>query len=197
MKNLLLLLSCIILQSFTTVTTDPIDRNGVKRALTFDKTVFDLAWSSNPNKGYYIQECLPKGEKVESSNQMLSIQLLESDISINNVASQKLRELNERKKTDPICNYQVIENPDANEVIIDFLIGESKNDKMTIVEFNVYRYKQLELPEGKKAIILYFYSKKSYGERITPFLQTLKIERTKYINEMIGTDIPKVSIKEK
>ena len=101
------------------------------------------------------------------------------------------------EKTDPICNYQVIENTDAKEFIVDFLIGESKNDKMTIVEFNVYRYKQLELPEGKKAIILYFYSKRSYGERITPFLQTLKTERTKYINEMIRTDIPKVSIKGK
>ncbi|TDQ77957.1 hypothetical protein [Sphingobacterium yanglingense] len=197
MKNLLLLLSCIILQSFTAGINDPIDRIGVKGPLTFDKTVFNLAWSSTPNKGYYVQEYLPKGEKVESFNQMLSIQLLEADISINDVVSQKLRELNERKKTDPICNYQVIENPEANEVIVDFLIGESKNDKMTIVEFNVYRYKQLELPEGKKAIILYFYSKRSYGERITPFLQTLKTERTKYINEMIGTDIPKLSIKEK
>lgn len=107
MKNLLLL-SCIILQSFTTGINDPIDRIGVKGPLTFDKTAFNLAWSSNLNKGYYIQEYLPKGEKVESFNQILSIQLLEADISINNVASQKLRELNERKKTDPICNYQVI-----------------------------------------------------------------------------------------
>ncbi|MFD2555123.1 hypothetical protein [Sphingobacterium tabacisoli] len=197
MKNLLLLLSCIILQSFTTVANDPIDKIGVKGPLTFDKTVFNLAWSSNPNKGYYVQEYLPKGEKVENFNQMLSIQLLEADISINNVVSQKLRELNDRKKTDPICNYQVIENPDANEVIVDFLIGESKNDKMTVVEFNVYRYKQVELSDGKKAMLLYFYSKRSYGEGITSFLQTLKTERTKYINEMIGTDIPKVSIQDK
>lgn len=197
MKNLIILLSCIILQSFTTVTTDPIDRIGVKGPLTFDKTAFNLAWSSNPNKGYYVQEYLPKGEKVENFNQMLSIQLLEADISFNDVVGQKLRELNDRKKTDPICNYQVIENPDAKEVIVDFLIGESKNDKMTIVEFNVYRYKQLELSEGKKAIILYFYAKRGYGEGITSFLQTLKTERTKYINEMIGTDIPKVSIKDK
>ena len=68
---------------------------------------------------------------------------------------------------------------------------------MTIVEFNVYRYKQIEISKKKKAIIVYAYSKRSYGDEITNFFKTLKADRTNPLNQMISADIPTVTIENK
>ena len=102
-----------------------------------------------------------------------------------------------RKKTDAVCNYQVTESPDGKEFMVDFLLGESKDNKMTIVEFNVYHYKQIEISKKKKAIVVYAYSKRSYGEDITTFFNTLKEDRVNYLNQMISADIPTVTIEKK
>ena len=62
---------------------------------------------------------------------------------------------------DAVCNYQVAESPDGKEFIVDFLLGEGKDDKMTIVEFNIYHYRQIELAENHKELAVYAYSKRS------------------------------------
>jgi hypothetical protein len=196
MKNVLIALSTLFL-AFTTVTDNPIDKIGVKGPLEFSKTNFKLAWADKPNDKYYIQEYLPDGEKLESFNQMLTIHLFDTDIKTKDAVGQKVRELTERKKTDAVCNYQVTESPDGKEFIVDFLLGESKDNQMTIVEFNVYRYKQIEITKKKKAIIVYAFSKRSYGEDIAAFFKTLKADRTEYLNEMISADIPTVTIENK
>ena len=186
-----------LLFSFTTISDNPVDRLGVKGPLEFNKINFKLAWTDKPNDIYYIQEYLPDGEKLESFSQMLTIHLFDTDIKTKDAVGQKVKELTERKKTDAVCNYQVTESPDGKEFIVDFLLGESKDDKMTIVEFNVYRYKQIEISKKKKAIIVYAYSKRSYGDNITNFFKTLKADRTNYLNQMISADIPTVIIDSK
>lgn len=117
-----------LLFSFTTITDNPVDRLGVKGPLEFNKINFKLAWSDKPNDNYYIQEYLPDGENLESFNQMLTIHLFDTDIKTKDAVGQKVRELTERKKTDDVCNYQVTESPDGKEFIVDFLLGESKDD---------------------------------------------------------------------
>lgn len=67
---------------------------------------------------------------------------------------------------------------------------------MAITEFNVYRYSQVDLGNNKKAILIYFYSKRSYGNEITEFLKKLSLERIKYLNEMISAKMPSVKILE-
>lgn len=196
MKKTLIALSALFF-SFTTASDNPVDGIGVKGPLEFGKTNFKLAWTDKPNDRYYIQEYLPDGEKLESFNQMLTIHLLDTDIKTEDAVGQKVRELTERKKTDAVCNYQVTESPDGKEFIIDFLLGESKNNQMIIVEFNVYRYKQIEIAKKRKAVIVYAFSKRSYGEGITAFFKTLKDDRTEYLNEMISADIPTVTIDNK
>ena len=84
----------------------------------------------------------------------------------------------------------------AKSLLLTFYSGESKDDKMTIAEFNVYRYKQIEIAKKKKAIVVYTYSKRSYGDDITTFFKTLKDDRINYLNQMILADIPPVTITE-
>jgi hypothetical protein len=196
MKEVLIVFSALFF-SFTTVTDNSVDRIGVKGPLKFGKTEFKLVWSDKPNDKYYIQEYLPNGEKLENFNQMLTIHLFDTNIKLEDAVRQKVRELTERKKTDAVCNYQVTESPDGKEFIVDFLLGESQDDQMTVVEFNVYRYKQIEIAKKKKGIIVYAFSKRSYGEDITAFFKTLSVDRTNYLNEMISVDIPAVVIENK
>jgi hypothetical protein len=180
--------------SFTTITDNSVDRLGVKGPLVFNKINFKLTWTDKPNDKYYIQEYLPVGEKSESFNQMLTIHLFVTDITTENAVKQKVKELTARKQYDAVCNFQVSESPDGKEKIVDFLLGESKEDNLTIVEFNVYRYKQILIDKKKKAIIVYAYTKRSYGNEIKSFLKSLDDYKTQYLNEMISAEIPTVKI---
>ena len=193
MKYSLILLSLLFL-SFTISSDKVEDTLGVKGPLKFNNIDFNLAWTDKPTENYYIQEYLPDGEKVESFNQMLTIHLFDTDINTKEAVQQKVKDLTKRKKTDPVCNYVMTESPDGKEFMVDFLLGESKCDKMTIVEFNVYRYKQVELGANKKGILVYAFSKRSYGDDITPFFKTLRSDRTGYLNQMISAEIPLVAV---
>jgi hypothetical protein len=194
MKIFTLALS-IALLTFTTTNINPIDNLGVDGPLSFNNTSFELKWSDKPSDIYYIQEYLPSGEDLDNFNQMITIHLFDTDIKLKDAVDQKLSELNKRKETDSVCNYQVTESPDGKEFIIDFLLGESKEDKMTIVEFNVYHYRQIELDNNRNAIAVYAYSKRSYGDNITDFFKTLKEDRISHLNEMISIQKPIINIR--
>jgi hypothetical protein len=196
MKNYLLIVVTALF-SFTSITDNPTERLGVAGPLTFNNTSFSLVWTDKPQDTYYIQEYLPAGEKVESFNQMLTIHLFATDIKLKNAVQQKVKELNNRKKTDPTCNYMVTESPDGKEFMVDFLMGESKNDKMTIAEFNVYRYKQIDLGENKKGILVFAFSKRAYGDDLTSFYKNLKSDRDDYLNAMINSTLPVVNVNDK
>ena len=191
-KYLFILLT--LSMSFTNTSNDPEDRIGVPGPLTFNKTTFNISWTDKPTDTYYIQEYLPAGENIEKFHQMLTLHLNDRDIELKDVVKQKVDELNNRKKTDPTCNFRVNENPGAKEFMLDFILGESHGDKMTIVEFNIYRYKQVDLDDKKKGILVYAYSKRAYSDEITPFYKKLKNERTDLLNAMINSEIPAVKI---
>jgi len=192
MKYSLILLS-LLFSSFTTSSKLADDRLGVKGPLKFNNINFHLVWADKPSEKYHLQEYLPEGEKVETFNEMLTIHLFDTDIKTKDAVQQKIKELTKRRKTDPVCNYVVTESPDGKEFMVDFLLSESKGYEMTIVEFNVYRYKQVDIGANNKGIIVYAYSKRSYGDDITPFFKTLKNDRTEYLNQMISAEIPVVT----
>lgn len=196
MKKYLLIVATILM-SFTNFKNEPVDRVGVKGPLTFNNTSFNLAWTAKPSDTYYIQEYLPQKETADHFNQMMSIFLLVGDTKLKNAVQQKIKELDTRKKTDPTCNYIVTNNPDETEYMVDFILGEGKNYQMEVEEFNIYRYKQVDLGANKKGILVYAYSKRAYGKDITPFFKNLKTERINLLNTMIETEMPVVTIADK
>jgi hypothetical protein len=183
-----------IFQFFSPFKEEPKDKINVKGPLTFNNTKFQLAWASNPNEKYYVQEYLPQNEELAKFNQMLTVNVFITDIDVKIAVEQKVKELENRKKTDQTCNYQINESPDREEFIIDFILSESKDNKLTIAEFNAYRFKQIKLDKGKKAIIVYAYSKRSYADKITDFLKNLGKERIGYLNAIISTELPQIKI---
>jgi hypothetical protein len=191
-KHVLVILT--LLTSFKPTGEEPVERLGVKGPLTFNGTSFQLAWTSNPADNYFIQEYLPAGENVEHFHHMMSLFLETGHTTLKKVVSEKVAELDQRKKTDPTCHYLLIQNPDSSEYILDFVLGESKNDKMTTEEFTIYRFKEVDLGNNKKGVLIFAFSKRAYGNDITPFYQNLKTDREKLINAMIDTELPAIHI---
>ncbi len=191
MKYLLIVLTC--LSAITSFAQSAEDRVGVKGPLNFDGKKFNLSWTSHPNADYYIQEYIPAGEKAESFNEMISVFFIKTDRSVVDEMTKKAEEITARKKTDPVANFKTYTNEQTGEAAIDFLVGASEGDKMTIVEFNFYRYKQVQLSLGK-GILIFAYSKRSYGDSITNFLKSLSDIRNKYIGLMIEQKLPEIKL---
>ena len=188
-----LLFFCIALLSFTN-STDPVDRIGVKEPLKFNDLSFALSWSDHPKDYYYIQEYLPQNETSEHFNQMLTLHVFDKDVTAEAAMNQKVKELEIRKKTDKLCNYQVIESPDGKEFVVDFLLSQSIGDKLSVIEFNAYRYKKVSVGNNKTGILVYAYTKRSYGDDTTGFLQKLGDDRAKMLVAMQTIVLPEILI---
>ncbi len=193
MKKYLLLLATLLM-SFAAIDKTAKDNIGVPGPLTFNKTSFKLAWSDKPNDGYFIQEYLPAGETVTDFKNMLTIHFFKKEVWVKDAVAQKVEELNARKKTDIVCNYQVNESPDGKELMVDFLLSEGSAEELSVIEFNVYRYKQVVFGDKKSGIVVYAFSKRAYGNDITPFLKNLKENRNTWINAMAETTMPNVKV---
>ncbi len=193
MKNLINWIM-IALTSLSFAQTNPIDRIGLKGPIDLNKTSYSLTWSQKPNANYYVQEYLPKGETVEHFNQLITVNIFVTDISVTSAIEQKAQELTKRKDTDKVCNFSIINSPDGSESIIDCLLSSGTNDKLDVLEFIIYKYKQIELDNHKKALLVYSYSKRGYGDGITPFLTNLGKFRKDMLNVMISKEMPEIKI---
>ena len=164
MKNILLLFSISLLYSFT-LHSQAIDKIGLPGPMVFGDTSFNLAWAENPRDNYFVQEYVPDGETVERFKQMLTMNVFIVDMSVEDAVKQKMLELEERKKADPTCKYKVMNSPDGKEIMIDFILGESKDNVMTIMEFNIYRYWKIELgkKEGERHLCICLFKEKLWG----------------------------------
>ena len=159
--------------------------------VSLSNTIYKLAWSSHPNAIYYKQEYLSAGEKPESFKTMITIDAIIKDLPIEKVVRLKESELQERKKTDKVCNYQIMTNSKTGEYMIDFLMSSGN-----IVEWNVYRYKNIVDSKGNPTILLFALSKRAYGDDIISFLTGLKSNRMDFINLIWNYKLPTINFKE-
>jgi hypothetical protein len=95
-----------------------------------------------------------------------------------------------------MVNYEILENPKNQEYILDFLLSQNNPDgkSMSIVERNVYRYKAVTDKSGKRGVLLFGVSTRSYGNNIDKFLVSLKSNRNQLINSVSQFSIPQISI---
>ena len=144
-------------------------------------TKYSLVWSARPQENYYVQEYLPKGESLEHYNQMFTVIVIFGDITALEAVQAKIAELEQRKKTDPVTNYLVAEN--NGEYILEFIVGDSSDGKMNIVEVDVHYYKQMTI-NGRNASVLSFYSGRAYGDDIMQFIQSIPQKRNAWYEGM-------------
>ncbi len=189
--KIILLIVVLTLLSFTS-DSNLKDYLNVK-TITFNEKVYDLKWSAK-NDNYYIQEYLTDNDSLPDFNEMISLFVLNENVSIEDAVAVKVNELKEAKKTDPVCNYAITRNSDDKTILIDFLRGEAEGDYNTIVEFNLYRYKQVKIGKNKNSILVLAFSKRAYSYKITPFLKSLGEMRLELIGKMFQVEMPEIKL---
>ncbi|MBR0781080.1 hypothetical protein [Bradyrhizobium iriomotense] len=167
----------------------PIDRLGIPGPIEFAGTQYHLAWSAQPSADYIKHEYLPLGQKPASYADMVSVELLTSGISVADAARAQTTKLDKRKGSDPLANYQLLQNPNNSQVVLDFLMSDESTGAL-IVEWDAYRYVSVAMPDGKNAVILFAISRRHYGAGAGEFLKSLKTKRTADINALVSHAIP-------
>lgn len=164
--------------------------------ILFEKQAYHLAWTSHPATNFYKQEYIRKGDVITKFKTMILLDVIAGDDNIREIVGAKIAELKKMKEVNPMVNYDILENRNSQEYILDFLVSQSSPDgiSLSIVERNIYRYKIITDKSGKKAVLLFGVSTRSYGSDIDNFLTALKTKRSQLIQSVSEFDLPKISI---
>ncbi|GAB3959387.1 hypothetical protein GCM10028805_55400 [Spirosoma harenae] len=194
--GLLLIASLFSISSLAQTSSSSIDYLQLPGPLKFGQTPYYLAWTSHPTSTYYKQEYLTKGDDLSQFKSMLLLDLLTERIPVKDVVSSKVAELRKLKTTNPMVSYQVIEKPEMGEYVLDFLLSQATPDgkSLSIVERNVYRYKQLTDPSGNRGILLFGISQRSYGANTKVFLSTLNQTKADLLTKVNQFAMPAITI---
>ena len=125
---------------------------------------------------------------------MILLEAVLSDIKVQDAVSTKVSELEARKKSDVVVNYQMITNPDKTEYILDFIESDGPPDALRIVEWNAYRYKRFTDKAGHKGLVLLGASRRAYGSEIKTFFGALKESRGKWIKSFTEMKMPEGAV---
>lgn len=172
------------------------DYLSVSGPLLFDSVSYNLSWSAHPSDNYFKHEYLPKSADAEKFKQMILLEFIGGDFKPKDAVDAKVSELKELKKTNPVVNYDVMENKQNGEYILDFLVSENTPDgqHIAVVERNVYRFKKAEDASGRAGVVLFAVSSRAYGDDITRFLVALKTNRNEMIKAVAAYPIPDIKI---
>ncbi len=175
-------------------TTKSTEYLGVAEQISFDKTSYNLAWTSHPTNNYYKQEYLAKGDTIEKFKKLILLEISTGNTRLKDVVATKIAELKKMKASNPVVNYETFEKD--GQVMLDFLVSENTPDGkyVSMVERNVYRYKSVVDKNGLKAVLLFGVSERAYGDDIDKFFPNLKAHRDNLIN-LVGTfTLPEITV---
>ena len=197
-NNLKMSVACLLIffgQSHGQTPKPAINYLSLPGPFTVQNQVYRLAWSSHPDASLYKHEYLTAGDQFPNYKSLVTVDFVVTPAAVGQAVSTKIRQLEAMKKTNPIVNYELLENKTTGEVIIDCILGETAADERnSIVERDVYRYKAVSAKSGQRGILLFAVSVRKYGKDITPFLTELKIDKKILVNEMAKLPMPTVSL---
>ena len=191
------LLTALTLSTFafaqnTKITTDYLKVPG---PIMFENKLYNLSWSAHPAANFYKQEYTVKGIPVNNYNSMILLDVVTGDADIKSIVGLKIAELKKMKESNPVINYELVENPKTGEYMIDFLVTANAPDgAIAIAERNVYRYKTFIDKANNKCILLFGVSTRSYGADVTKFLLALKAGRKEMVTKVAQFKMPRPTI---
>jgi len=166
------------------------DYLGAPGPIAIGDTNYVLAWSSNPQPGYFKQEYLPEGTAPENYESMVIVEFLAGDTPIAEVVSAQVDMVNARKSADPVANSAVLRNDETGEFVLDFLLSAKDESGEFILEWNGYRYAEATLA-GKPGALLFGISERSYGNAdAESFLTDLRAFKAQRIQELTKAAMP-------
>jgi hypothetical protein len=170
---------------------------GVRGPIVFEKTSYNLSWSSHPSATYYKQEYLAKGVNPDRYTEMFMIEFLADEVaSPKNMALEKINSTKDRKVIDPYAFAEGLKQDiNGNDVLINFIQSNANGKAASIVEWNTYRYIKTTTKDGKKGLLLLAISRRAYGKSIPTFLSSIKSRKNTTAAALAKYKIPEISLK--
>jgi hypothetical protein len=196
-QKLLFLLPAVVLSiaSYGQTSKKMTDYLNVPGPIIFDNKAYNLTWSSHPAANFYKHEYVMKGDTVTKFKSMILVDVLTGNLSLKEVTGAKIEELKKIKQGNPAVTYEIFQNASTGEYMIDFLLTANAPDgTISIVERNVYRYKTFTDKSGKKGILLFGISTRSYGNDIASFFTSLKNNKADLVNKTAKFTIPAITL---
>lgn len=163
--------------------------------LQFNNSSYHLSWSAHPSADFFKQEYLTKGVNPDAYKFMLLLDAVTGNKDIKTVVAAKVAELKKMKETNPVVQYEVIENANTGEYMLDFLLSANAPDgSIAIIERNVYRYSSFTSKNGIKTVLLFGISNRAYGKDAATFLSALKMNRKELVNKVAQQKLPLVQL---
>ena len=133
-------------------------------------------------------------ELIEKFKKLILLEILIGNTAVKDIVAAKISELKQMKLSNPLVQYEAFEK--GGEVILDFLVSQNAADgkSVSIVERNVYRYKSLVEKTGKKGVLLFAVSERSYGNDIDRFLSNLKARRFDLVTLVGAFNVPAITV---
>ncbi len=167
----------------------PVNLLNAPTSFTFEEREYPLAWSSHPSAEDYLMEYVPAGENLDRFDHMIMLEAQLNSVDPAKAVESLVTMLEERRGTDPVVNYALIQNEATGEYVIDFVMSDGDT-----VEWSAYRYAPLSI-DGRSGTLLFGVSERGYeGGSFTPdmLLESLNQTRSAKIEALTRLELPTV-----
>ena len=167
--------------------------------LTFNEKKYVLATATQKSKVLYIQDYIPEDERVEDASNTISIYYFNKNIDAKEATINKTGELDNRQNTDKFCTYNVTENPNGTEFVVDFFtsnVPKSKDEptpEQESSDYNIYRFRNVM--SGEKSVFMIIAYKEIFTGDTKNNLKTIAKKRNKLMEGIITLTVPEITIK--
>ena len=160
-------------------------------SITLDGQVYSLKWSAKPRPTRVMQEYLLPGEQIRQYNTKLILEYFRTGKTAEQIADEKLINLANEKTEGRVLNFNQLESTNPDEVVIEFMVGNSQDGVARNIEWNVYRY--TSNPGG---VVLLTMSKRAYKEEnVNAFFSKVSENRLNWIKAVVNYELPEITVK--
>ncbi|MDR2204557.1 MAG: hypothetical protein LBE36_00105 [Flavobacteriaceae bacterium] len=147
-----------------------------------------LTWSKQQSNTFSTQQYLPRDERIEDFNQLLTFSFFNKEIDIEYAVRDKMDQVQKKIDKDKFGKVNLTENPDGTEFIIDYTFSDDRDENLPFVEYTLERFKKYE-----KSFLILSYSKRIYGDFKAAY-KTISKQRDQLMTTMIEYKIPKITL---
>ncbi|UFK98293.1 hypothetical protein [Kaistella faecalis] len=160
--------------------------------LEYDGTEFYLIQSKQRSKTLFQEQYIPKDENLQDFTQLLDFSFFNKEIEMELAVRQKVESVQQREKKDKFAKVNVTESPDGKEFVVDYFISESPETGEPYMEYNIYRFKNME-NGGQKSFLIMSYAKRMYGD-LKSAAKALAKQRDHLMATMIEYKVPEIKV---
>ena len=160
--------------------------------IEYDGTEFYIIQSKQRSKTLFQEQYIPRDENLQNFNQLLDFSFFNKEIETELAVRQKVESVQQREKKDKFAKVNVTESPDGKEFIVDYFISEAPENGDSYIEYNIYRFKNME-NGGQKSFLIMSYAKRMYGD-LKSAAKALAKQRDHLMATMIEYKIPEIKV---